>query len=78
MKKQSISFQSSVDGRGVLWLVQPVCLPTSQVRAAGWDIQTSSSWNSSQDTPGIQDGVVCAFKEDMQVQSRITSWLMKM
>lgn len=51
-------------------------MPPHQVQAAGWDIQASSSWNSSRDpkvalrplnTSGIQDGVVCAFKEDVQV-----------
>lgn len=61
-------------------------VPPHQVQAAGWGIQASSSWNSSRDpkvalrplnTSGIQDGVVCAFKEEMQVQSKITSWLMK-
>lgn len=49
-----------------------------QVWAAGWDIQISPGWNSSQDpktslrplnSSGIQDGVVCAFKDDTQVQN---------
>lgn len=51
---------------------------TACLWAAGQDIQTSPSWNSSHDakgslrplnSSGIQDGVICTFKEDVQVQN---------